>query len=332
MSSAKLIDPHGRHLTYLRLSITDRCNLRCSYCIPQQNFKYLSPEEILTYEELLRICSLFAQMGLKKIRCTGGEPLVRHGVDFFIEQLSHLKNIQEVCLTTNGVLLNEYAKKLWDAGVRHVNVSLDTLKPSRFASITGRPYFEKVWSGLMALVDMGFEKVKINAVITRGVNDDEIVDIASLAAQYPIEVRFIEFMPVGNNKWNNQMMVSVPEMQAIIEKALGKLEPVESEEHAGPAKLFSFKGAKGKLGFISPLSHHFCASCNRIRLTADGRLRLCLFSDVEYDIKSIIRNGANDKELKSFLLDCIRRKPESYHKENDTGSPSCTRAMGTIGG
>jgi len=332
MSSVKLLDQHGRTLTYLRISLTDRCNLRCTYCTPQQNFTYLHPREILTYEELLRICQLLAEMGLKKIRCTGGEPLVRQGIVPFLEQLGAIHGIEEVCLTTNGVLLEEYAKRLKDAGVRHINVSLDTLRPERFKSITGRDCFYRVWAGIMALLDLGFDKVKINSVVARGMNDDEISDIASLALQYPIEVRFIEFMPVGRNRWGQQLVMEVADMRSIVESALGQLKPVPSDKNAGPAKLFEFEGAKGKVGFISPLSQHFCSSCNRIRLTSDGRLRLCLFSDLEYDLKGVMRSGATDQALMRFFIQAIQRKPEDYNKGTETGSPSCTRAMGTIGG
>ncbi len=332
MNSAKLLDQYGRSLTYLRISLTDRCNLRCTYCTPQHNFTHIHPREILTYEELLRICGLLAEMGLKKVRCTGGEPLVRQGALPFLERLSTIPGIEEVCLTTNGVLLEDSAQGLWDAGIRHINVSLDTLRPERFKSITGRDCFGKVWAGIMALLDLGFDKIKINSVVARGMNDDEIAALASLSQQYPIEVRFIEFMPVGHNKWGKQLVVEVAEMQSIIEEALGTLRPVASERHAGPARLFQLEGAKGKVGFISPLSQHFCSTCNRIRLTSDGRLRLCLFSDFEYDVKGIMRRGASDQALSRFLLDAVQNKPENYSPESKTGCPSCTRAMGTIGG
>jgi len=258
--------------------------------------------------------------------------LVRQGIVPFLEQLGEIQGIEEVCLTTNGVLLEDYAQGLWDAGVRHINVSLDTLRSERFKSITGRDCFHKVWAGIMALLDLGFDKVKINSVVARGMNEDEIADIASLAKQYPIEVRFIEFMPVGHNRWGQQLVMEVAEMQAIVENALGALNPVPSEKNAGPAKLFDFKGARGKVGFISPLSQHFCNSCNRIRLTSDGRLRLCLFSDLEYDLKGVIRSGATDQALSHFFMQAIQKKPENYNKGTEAGSPSCTRAMGTIGG
>ncbi len=327
-----LMDLHGRRLTYLRLSVTDRCNLRCTYCAPQKNFSWTPHENILTYEEILLVARVLGGMGLGKIRLTGGEPLVRRGIARLARGLVETPGIKEVCLTTNGVMLSRHADALFRAGVRHVNISLDTLDPGLFEAITGRDLLHRVWEGITRVLDLGFGPVKLNMVVMKGVNDHEIKRMAALSLEYPIQVRFIEFMPVGNDsRWSEDRLLPCSRIKQEVEAGLGPLKPIEAEPDAGPAAVFSLEHAPGTIGFISPLSHHFCNTCNRLRLTADGRLRLCLFSDREVDVRSRLRQGHDTKELESFFRRAVQMKPKGY-KELGYGRPSCLRTMSSIGG
>jgi cyclic pyranopterin phosphate synthase len=327
-----LSDSYGRHLTYLRLSVTDRCNLRCIYCVPQSDFSLFPQEDILRFEEIVLVCRAFALAGIKKVRITGGEPLVRRDILELVNSITSVDGIEEVCLTTNGVLLEQYADGLYEAGVRHVNVSLDTLDPGKFMSITGHDCFDRVWRGVMRLVDMGFGPVKINCVVMKGLNDDEIPAMALLSRDYPVDVRFIEFMSVGKGSaWQPASFMSSIEARQGIEAVAGRLEPCGGSHGSGPARMFTLPGSPGRIGFISPLSDHFCASCNRLRLTSDGRLRLCLFSDNEVDIRAMVRKGTGVRELAAFFSDAVGMKPENYEAAG-AGVPSCDRRMSKIGG
>ncbi len=327
-----LTDRHGRRLTYLRLSVTDRCNLRCVYCTPQQNFSWLPHDTLLSYEEILTVAKVLGKMGLKKIRLTGGEPLVRHGLVGLAKGLVETPGIEEVCLTTNGVLLARHAKDLLSAGVRHINISLDTLDPKLFSSITGRDLFSQVWEGITAAMDLGFSPIKLNTVIMKGINDHEIQRMAALSLEYPVQVRFIEFMPIGqDSQWSEERLIPCSEIKKQVETRLGPLETLETGPNAGPATIYSIRGGIGTVGFISPLSHHFCGSCNRLRLTSDGRLRLCLFSDQEMDVKEPLRQGRSLKELEAFFRRAVQMKPKGY-KELGHDHPSCQRSMFSIGG
>ncbi len=328
----KLKDSFGRYITYLRLSITDRCNLRCFYCMPQADFNWMSPEKILRFEEIVQLTRVLARMGVRKIRFTGGEPLVRKDVVKLVADVNDLDGIEEICLTTNGVLLDALAPELFQAGLRHLNISLDTLRSDRFHAITGRDAFNQVWQGIIKSLDLGFSPIKINFVMMQGKNDDEIVDFARLAKRYPLDVRFIEFMPIGrHSKWGKEYFLSSDQAKTLIEKEFGKLISIARNKDAGPAEMYQIEGGSGRVGFISPLSHRFCSTCNRLRVTADGRVRLCLFSDLEFGLRDMMRKGISDSELSDFLSDIILKKPARYlTKKSDV--PSCDRQMSSIGG
>ncbi|OPY06531.1 MAG: Cyclic pyranopterin monophosphate synthase [Syntrophus sp. PtaB.Bin001] len=325
-----LPDKHQRTINYLRLSVTDRCNLRCVYCMPEEGMQFIPHREILTYEEILRIVRLCVANGIRKIRLTGGEPLVRRDILSFIEKLCKIENLKEVALTTNGVLLKEMAGDLKRCGVSRINVSMDTLKPEKFNSITRRNLFDRVWEGIEEAESVGLTPVKLNAVVIRGVNDDEILDFARLTYKKPYHVRFIELMPLGEADARMQGFVSSNE---ILEQ-ISSLGPVTLEKSAlmsGPAVMYSLEGAKGKIGFIGALSNHFCNTCNRLRLTADGALRGCLFSDQETDFKSPLRAGKDDAYLQELIRNTILNKPEGHGLEMKN-LRKCVRPMHCIGG
>jgi GTP 3',8-cyclase len=327
-----LSDRYGRQLTYLRLSVTDRCNLRCKYCMPQINFSWLPHDSILTYEEILKICRTLAVMGVTKVRLTGGEPLVRRDLISLAERLTEIDGFTEICITTNGVLLEKYADGLFKAGIRHINISLDSMDPERFAYITGFNLFDHVWRGIEKALEKGFSPIKINAVIIKGINDNEITAMAGLSLKYPLQVRFIEFMPVGHDIfWNPDRFISCDKIRNQVEDAFGKLSPLHKSHSAGTASEYMLDNAPGSLGFIGALSHHFCESCNRLRLTAEGRLRLCLFSDEEVDVKKALQQGLNPDELALFFRQAVLKKPKGLNFL-DKEALSCTRSMSSIGG
>jgi len=330
----QLIDTFNRKVSYLRVSLTDQCNLRCFYCTPLPAEKNLPSGELLSYEELLRVISVATGLGIKKIRLTGGEPLVRRNVDDFIRQLTGLSGIEEVRITTNGVLLAEKAEDLYAAGIRKLNISLDSLDPERFREITGVDALEKVLQGVDMALKMGFASVKINVVAMRGVNDDEFLDFARLTIDQPLQVRFIEFMPMGDDSlWQQDHYIDSAEIRSGIEKQLGELAPVSpgAGQLEGPARVYQLAGAAGTIGFISPISDKFCSSCNRLRLTAEGRLRACLLTDVENDLKGIVRGGGSDDDISRAISDTIRRKPKS-HRLAVSEIRNCHGRMSRIGG
>lgn len=332
---SELVDMFSRTISYLRLSLTDRCNLRCVYCMPVDNaggLEVLQHEDLLSYEELLRIVRLVVGMGMNKIRLTGGEPLVRRGVMGFIENLSQIDGLDEIRLTTNGVLLHEKAEGLCRAGIRKLNISLDTMRPERFRKITGADFFHKVWQGIETAERLGFD-VKLNVVAMKGVNDDEFVDFARLAVEKPYQVRFIEFMPVGDKStWNEASYISSTDLKKLIGE-IGALEPLPGSRMDGPARVYSLTtddGLKGKIGFISPISHHFCDTCNRLRLTSAGKLRACLLNDRETDLKTLLRSGARDDEIKGLIRQTILDKPKGHTLAEDQAR--CSGQMSRIGG
>ena len=296
--------------------------------------RFLEHHELLSYEELLRVVRLAVSLGMNKLRLTGGEPLVRKGILDFIRSLFALDGLDEVRLTTNGVLLEEFAERLYQAGVRQLNVSLDTLNRDKFARITGRDYFDKVWKGLCVAKALGF-KIKINVVAMRGVNDEEFVDFGRLALREPFHVRFIEFMPVGEkSRWDKQHFIGSDEIKSMIEP-LGSLIPFEKRHGEGPARMFALtspEGAQGAVGFISPISHHFCDQCNRLRLTSEGKLRACLLNDLETDLKLLLRQGASDHQLIDAIRQTITAKPQGHTLEKDVTRQSCSGRMSRIGG
>jgi GTP 3',8-cyclase len=307
-SKTPLIDPHQRPINYLRISITDRCNLRCIYCNPELKSRKLNHRDILRYEELLRIIRIGVGLGITKVRITGGEPLVRKGCFDFLKQVARIDGIADLALTTNGVLLKDNINRIIDAGVRRLNISLDTLDRAKYARITGSDLFGQVWEGILAAQQKGFSPIKINMVVMAGINDEEISDFAKLSLEYPFHIRFIEYMPIGKPLDISASPILLPDILFRI-KPIGELIPVEKQNHDGPAARFRFRQAKGEIGFISPVSRHFCASCNRLRITADGHILSCLLSGVTEDIKTPIRAGLLDEAIVHAFNRAAQRKP-----------------------
>jgi len=326
-----LLDPYRRKINYLRISVTDRCNLRCRYCMPEEGIPLIRHEDILTYEEILRIVRVFASEGISKVRLTGGEPLIRKGIVDFISRLSKIEEIKDLSLTTNGILLKEFAHDLKQAGLKRINISLDSLKKDRFLQITRRDGFEQVWAGIEETLKVGLSPIKINVVAIKGLNDDEIESFARLTMHLPLTIRYIEYMPSGNGEeWQESDILTIPRIKSRLE-TIGKLIPIPSDRWDGPAKRFRIDGAIGEIGLIGAVSSHFCEECNRIRLTPDGRLRTCLFSDDETDVREILRNGGSDQDLRGRLLVALATKPERHHI-NTHQFKKCQRNMSAIGG
>jgi cyclic pyranopterin phosphate synthase len=334
----KLIDNSGREISYLRVSITDRCNYRCIYCRPEEQFEFIPHEEILRYEEIVEIIEEAVNLGVTKVRITGGEPLVRKGVVDFIKKLRKIKKLEDISLTTNGFFLSEYAEKLKDAGLDRVNISLDSLQEEKYKKITRGGSLEKVLKGINSALKAGLLPIKINTVLIRGINDDEVEDFVRLTLGRPLNIRFIEFMPSGEEAINEfeDKFISVQEIkEKLIKKYL--LNPIKVSTANGPASYFQIKGGQGTIGFITALSQHFCKTCNRIRLTSEGKLRPCLFSNMEVDIKQAIRNAKTDnkiirrKIIKNNIREAISIKPEG-HKLNEKFSNIDFFKMSKIGG
>lgn len=324
----KLTDLFDRTISYLRVSLTDQCNLRCVYCTPAPLSK-LNHGELLSYEELLRVIGICVELGIRKVRLTGGEPLVRKDVGRFIEGLSRISGLEDIRLTTNGVFLEKYADQLYNAGVRKLNISLDTLRPERFKAITGADCFAQVWAGINLACAKGFAPVKLNMVAMRGVNDDELVDFARLALTRDLQVRYIEFMPIGNSAvWGKDKYIPSAEIMEKL-RVLGELQPVASRRMDGPATVYRIAGGKGSIGFISPLSHKFCERCNRLRLTSEGKLRSCLLSDKESDLKALLRGNGTDQQIAELVVQAILAKPQG-HKVVE--GENCHGRMSRIGG
>jgi len=323
-----LTDNFNRVINYLRISITDRCNLRCRYCV-NENLKFNPHEEILRYEEIIRFVRLCAELGFKKIRLTGGEPLVRKGISYLIGEISKIDGIDDIALTTNGVFLAEKIVELKKSGLKRVNISLDSLRRDRYEYITGVDAINDVFKGIERSIQEGLHPIKINTVIIKGFNDDEILDFASLARKWAIHIRFIEFMPFGDPElWGPSKIVSSREVEDII-RSVYELEP-SINTHKGPAKMFRLKDGKGQIGFISPVSTHICSECNRIRLTSDGNIMPCLFSDIKYDVKRLIRADAGNDDVKSFIRNAVKEKP---HRKYELGQiKKCQRSLRNIGG
>ena len=325
-------DACHRPISYLRISVNDRCNLRCVYCMPPEGVPWRPHEEVLRYEEIETIVRAAAELGISKIRLTGGEPLVRAGIVALVRNLARIPGIDDLAMTTNGVLLSRHAADLAEAGLRRVNVSLDTLRPERFQHITRCGRLEDVLNGMEAARQAGLEPVKINTVVIRGMNDDEVVDLARKTVEAEWNLRFIELMPVGSRiagVWRERV-VTAREIQQRIEAALGKLEPAKVSAGNGPARYYRLPGAKGTLGFITPISEHFCYQCNRLRLTADGQLRPCLLSDQEIDLRAPLRQGADAAEIKRLILKAIESKPVQHHLNEHQMQEN--RVMSEIGG
>ena len=331
-------DRYGHRISYLRVSITDRCNERCTYCMPQELQEWLPREEILTFEETLRLVGIAAELGVSKVRITGGEPLTRRDVIDFIRRIPEIPRITSIGLSTNGTLLareiapgKTIAGALRAAGVGSVNVSLDTLDREVYAQITGRDFHEQVLRGIDAAKAAGFEQIKLNTVLMRGRNDDQLIPLIEFAAQRDLILRFIEMMPVSTTEvLNDKNFIPIREAKRIIESRYGPLIPEAEFRTNGPATYYQISGRRQRIGFIGAMTNlHFCESCNKLRLTCDGKLRPCLGSYLEFDIMKPLRDGASDQELKQFFLDVVDRKPEQ-HDFRQNYQPN--RKMIAIGG
>lgn len=328
-------DPHDREINYLRISITDRCNLRCIYCMPKEGVSSIGHDDILHYEEILRIVKVAVRLGITKVRITGGEPLVRRGVIDFISSLKKIQELKDISLTTNAILLENYAEALFKAGIRRINISLDSLDPGKYERITRGGSLQTALKGIESAYQHGFSPIKINTVAIRGFNEDEILDFARMTLEKPFRVRFIELMQMGNAiPWNEGTFLPTEEIIARLRSSF-RLEAVNGtrDESAGPADRYRIHDGVGEIGFISPVSQHICRSCNRLRLTAEGHLRACLLSDEELDVKTLLRQGCSDEDIEATLREIIARKPLQHGTGLDKSSfRKCMRHMSSIGG
>ncbi len=331
-------DRHGHRISYLRVSITDRCNERCSYCMPQELQEWLPREEILSFEETLRLIRIAAELGVSKVRVTGGEPLTRRDVLNFVRRIPEIPGIKSIGLSTNGTLLareitsvKTMAAALRDAGVQSVNISLDTLDRDAYSQITGRDFHEHVLRGIDAAISADFDQIKLNTVLMRGRNEDQLIPLVEFAGARDLILRFIEMMPVSTiDVLDENNFISVLEAKRLIESLYGCLIPEAEFRTNGPAAYYQIPGRKQRIGFIGAMTNlHFCESCNKLRLTCDGKLRPCLGSYLEFDIMKPLRAGASDAELRQFFLDVVERKP-AQHDFRDNYQPN--RKMIAIGG
>ena len=331
MDLEPLIDGHGRLIGDLRVSVTDRCNFRCQYCMPAEGLPWLERDEVLTFEEIARLVALLSSMGVHDIRLTGGEPLVRRDFPRLAEMLAGLPHVHDLSLTTNGFLLERDAAALVRAGIDRFNVSVDSLQRDRFYELTRRDALARVLRGLELLASFPeAHPIKVNAVAIRGFTEEEVIPFAQLARSAPYEIRFIEFMPLdADHNWSPEQVLPGREIRAAINDVY-PLEPEAREPHA-TARVYRFADGKGKIGFINPVSEPFCADCNRIRLTADGRLRTCLFSLNETDLRGPLRAGAGDRELERIIREAVWRK-ELKHNVGEPGFIQPARTMSAIGG
>lgn len=326
-----MVDSHGRTINYLRISITDRCNLRCRYCMPYTGVEKLGHFSILTLEEIARLVRIAAQVGIRKVRLTGGEPLVRRNVTQLIRYIREVPEIDDISLTTNGILFSFMADKLQAAGLDRVNFSLDTMVPEKYEYITRGGHLDRVLDGIDKALSLGLNPVKINTVLIRGFNDNEIEAFADLAYKRPLHVRFIEFMPIGDLQfWNRDNIITSRETKSIIARSYNLID-AKKIKGSGPAKYHNLEGGQGSIGFISPMSNHFCAECNRIRMTAEGKLRGCLYDKTETDLRQAMMNGASDDELRQMFLQTINAKPDKHNMNNGWGAEN-RRKMYQIGG
>jgi cyclic pyranopterin phosphate synthase len=326
-----LRDGHGRLIGDVRISVTDRCNFRCQYCMPAEGLAWLDRAEVLSFEEVARVTAILASLGVSAVRLTGGEPLVRRGLPRLVEMIAAIPQVEDLALTTNGYLLERDAAALVSAGVRRFNVSIDSLQRDRFFQITRRDALPQVLRGLELLASFpAAHPIKVNAVAIRGFTEQEVLPFARFAREHPYEVRFIEFMPLdGDRNWSRDQVLSGAEIRAAIH-ARFPLEP-EPREPSATAQVFRFADGRGQIGFINPVSEPFCGDCNRIRITAEGRLRTCLFSRTETDLRGALRAGASDAELRRLIRAAVWRK-ELKHNVNDAGFVQPARTMSAIGG
>ena len=304
-----MIDNIGRKINYLRISVTDRCNLRCTYCMPKEGIKLISHDEILSFHEILRIVKCCSKLGIENIRLTGGEPLIRKGITKLIKDIKNVPGIKEVSITTNGIILKDCIDELIEAGLDRINISLDTLNRDKFKKITGVDGYDNVKEGILRALEKNIRHVKLNVVIMKEVNFTEIMDFVKLAEEKPIHIRFIELMPIGLG--SNLIGVKNDTIKSIIENQR-ELIPFDEVKGLGPASYFKTVNSKGSIGFISPISHKFCAQCNRIRLTSEGFLKLCLHWNTGVNLKEKLRLGIDDEELKNIINKAIKNKPYKH--------------------
>jgi GTP 3',8-cyclase len=326
-----LVDGWGREIKSLRVSVTDKCNFRCRYCMPAEGLEWLPRQEVLTFEEIARIVGVLADMGVDEVRLTGGEPLVRRDLPVLVEMLARTRGVEDLSLTTNGVLLDRLTGPLVEAGLRRINVSLDSLSHTRFAEITRRDALDKVLAGLAEAERYPeLRPIKVNCVAIRGFTEEEVPALAELARRRPYVIRFIEFMPLdADEAWRQDEVLTGGEIRALIEERWPLVEvPAKA---SSTARRFRFADGAGEIGFVNPVSEPFCSTCDRIRLTADGKLRTCLFSRREWDVKRPLRDGASDDELEALLRWAVRHK-ELKHHINEPGFVRASRSMSQIGG
>ncbi|EHQ87781.1 GTP 3',8-cyclase MoaA [Desulfosporosinus youngiae] len=321
-------DQFLRRIDYLRISVTDRCNLRCKYCMPEEGIQWMPHDLILTFEEILRLMRISTQLGFRRFRITGGEPLVRKDILEFLREGAQLPGVEDLMLTTNGLLLPEMAFDLKAAGVHRVNISLDTMDKTRFFENTRGGDVSKVIQGIFRSLEAGLNPVKVNVVVVRGFNTEELPSFLKLAKQYPLHVRFIELMPIGVSSEHRSDFVSIKEMKELL--GLNEDAPTKVIAGGGPAEYFQPSGYKGSIGFISALSRHFCSTCNRVRLTADGKLRPCLHSKHEVDLREVLRSGSSDQDILKVFAQAVWHKPAEHHMNNEAWQD--TRVMSQIGG
>ena len=327
-----LVDTFGRGHDNLRVSVTDRCNLRCFYCMPAGEPTYGPKAEILTFEEIERFVRLALTLGVRKVRLTGGEPLLRQDLPVLVGKIAALPGLADLALTTNGLLLAEQAAALHDAGLRRLNVHLDTLDPVRFERLARRPGVEKVLTGLETARRVGFERIKINAVAVKGETEADLVPLARFGRENGYEIRFIEYMPLDvQNQWEREKVLFAKDILALLGAEFGPLQPVAKDSKGAPANEFRYADGKGQIGIIASVSQPFCMSCNRLRLTADGQLRYCLFAREESDVRSLIRRGGTDAELAELVEQTVRAKWEG-HEINQARFVRPDRPMYAIGG
>jgi cyclic pyranopterin phosphate synthase len=325
-----LIDRYNRKIDYIRISVTDRCDLRCIYCIPKDTNIHSERMELLQFEEIYRIARCFARLGVNHVRITGGEPLLRRGIVSLVKQLSSIEGIDDIAMTTNATMLSQYAIDLKRAGLKRVNISIDTLKPETFRIISRGGNLEDVLSGIRKAIDAGLAPVNLNTVVMKGLNDGELIDIINFAIENRVNIRFIECMPV--NRYSNlerEMFIPAKEIKHKIEKHF-KLETVPSFG-GGPASYFRIKGSPAKIGLITPITQHFCESCNRVRLTAEGVLKLCLGHNDRIDLRGYIRSGASDDDLQDIIIGAIQNKPPGHNFSSGKRIP-IEKPMSMIGG
>ncbi|MEN6460044.1 MAG: GTP 3',8-cyclase MoaA [Syntrophomonas sp.] len=326
-----MLDTHNRDINYLRVSVTDRCNLRCRYCMPEEGIGKLEHGDILSFEDITRLMKVAVGVGIRKIRLTGGEPLVRKNITRLVGCIHELPEIDDIAITTNGVLFAGMADELKAAGLDRVNFSLDTMVAEKFKYITRRDDLTEVKQAIFKAVELGMDPVKINTVVIKGFNDNELLDFAELAYSYPLHIRFIEFMPIGDLLfWEKDRIVTTEQIKEKIEQKY-QLTPAKFIKGNGPAKYFTIKGGQGSVGFISPMSNHFCSECNRLRMTAEGKLRGCLYDKREIDLKTALDNNARDEDLRQLFIKAVNLKPSEHHMDDGWGEDN-QRKMYQIGG